>query len=68
MEIDKKYFRPTEVDLLVGDASKAKKKLGWSPKITVEELVKEMVASDIKLFLRDKYLLEGGHAVLNLHE
>lgn len=68
IQIDKKYFRPTEVDLLVGDASKAKKKLGWTPKIPVEQLVKEMVASDIKLFQRDKYLLEGGHSVLNLHE
>ena len=68
IEIDKKYFRPTEVDLLVGDASKAKKKFGWSAKITVEQLVKEMVASDIKLFERDKYLLEGGHSVFNLHE
>ena len=68
IEIDKKYFRPTEVDLLVGDASKAKKKLGWTPKIAVEQLVKEMVASDIKLFQRDKYLLEGGHSVFNLHE
>lgn len=68
IEIDKKYFRPTEVDLLVGDASKAKKKLGWTPKIVVEQLVQEMVASDIKLFMRDKYLLEGGHSVLNLHE
>ena len=68
IEIDKKYFRPTEVDLLVGDASKAKKKLGWSAKISVERLVKEMVASDIKLFQRDKYLLEGGHSVFNLHE
>ncbi|MBI4946335.1 MAG: GDP-mannose 4,6-dehydratase [Bacteroidetes bacterium] len=68
MEIDKKYFRPTEVDLLIGDASKAKKKLGWSAKISVEQLVKEMVTSDIKLFQRDKYLLEGGHTVLNLHE
>jgi GDPmannose 4,6-dehydratase len=68
LEIDEKYFRPTEVDLLVGDASKAKKKLGWSAKIPVEQLVKEMVASDIKLFQRDKYLLEGGHSVFNLHE
>lgn len=68
VEIDKKYFRPTEVDLLVGDASKAKKQLGWTAKTTVDQLVKEMVASDIKLFLRDKYLLEGGHSVFNLHE
>lgn len=68
VEIDKKYFRPTEVDLLVGDASKAKKVLGWTPKHTVEDLVKEMVASDIKLFERDKYLAEGGHNILNQHE
>jgi len=68
IEIDKKYFRPTEVDLLIGDASKAKKKLGWVAKTSVQQLVKEMVASDIKLFERDKYLLEGGHTVLNLNE
>jgi GDPmannose 4,6-dehydratase len=68
VEIDPKYFRPAEVELLVGDASKAKAKLGWEPKITVEELVKEMVAADTELFKRDKYLLEGGHKVLNFHE
>jgi len=68
MEIDPKYFRPAEVDLLVGDASKAKAKLGWEPKRTVEQLCKEMVASDLELFKRDKYLLEGGHNVLNQHE
>src|ERR1051326_1385316 len=66
VEIDKKYFRPTEVDLLVGDAAKAKKLLGWEPKYTVEDLVKEMVKSDLKLFERDKYLAEGGHKILNL--
>ena len=68
VEIDPRYFRPAEVELLVGDASKAKEKLGWEPKITVEELVKEMVAADTELFKRDKYLLEGGHKVLNFHE
>lgn len=68
VEIDPKYFRPTEVDLLVGDASKAKKKLGWVPRHTVEELVKEMVSSDLKLFERDKYLLDGGHEIKNFHE
>jgi GDPmannose 4,6-dehydratase len=68
VEIDPRYFRPAEVELLVGDASKAKAKLGWEPKITVEELVKEMVAADTELFKRDKYLLEGGHKVLNFHE
>ncbi len=68
IEIDARYFRPTEVDLLLGDASKAKKKLGWVPKLSIEELVKEMVASDVKLFEKDKYLLEGGHEVLKFNE
>lgn len=68
VEIDKKYFRPTEVDLLVGDASKAKKKLGWEPKHNLASLIKDMVQSDLKLFERDKYLLEGGHKVLRYDE
>lgn len=68
VEIDPKYYRPAEVDLLVGDASKAKAKLGWTPKRTVEQLCKEMVASDLEIFKRDKYLMEGGHKVLNQHE
>ena len=68
VEIDPKYFRPTEVDKLIGDPSKAKKDLGWKAKHTVEELVKEMVASDLKLFERDKYLLEGGHDVAGGNE
>ena len=68
VEIDPKYFRPTEVDLLIGDYSKAKTKLGWEPKYTVEQLLKEMVQSDIELFKRDKYLLDGGHKIMNFHE
>ncbi|MDI9339275.1 MAG: GDP-mannose 4,6-dehydratase [Sediminibacterium sp.] len=68
IEIDPKYFRPAEVELLVGDASKAKAKLGWSPKRDVEQLCKEMVAADLELFKRDKYLLDGGHKVLNYKE
>lgn len=68
VEIDPKYFRPTEVDLLIGDATKARKILGWKPKYQLSELVKEMVASDLKLFSRDLYLLEGGYKVLNQHE
>ncbi len=68
VEIDPKYFRPTEVDLLVGDASKAKKNMGWEPKHSLEQLVKEMMQSDIKLFQKDKYLMEGGHDVMNFHE
>ena len=50
IKIDTNYFRPTEVDTLLGDSSKAKKKLGWQPKISFEELVKEMIESDLKLF------------------
>jgi GDPmannose 4,6-dehydratase len=68
VEIDPKYYRPAEVDLLVGDASKAKAKMGWEPVYTVAELCKEMVQSDLELFKRDKYLLDGGHKVLNYKE
>ena len=68
VRIDPKYFRPTEVDLLVGDATKAKNELGWEAKCTVEELVKDMVNADLALFKRDKYLLEGGHKVYQFHE
>ena len=68
VKVDAKYFRPTEVDHLIGDYSKAKKKLGWEPTLTLEDLVKDMVASDIALFSRDKYLIEGGHKVLNPNE
>ena len=58
--IDPEYFRPTEVDLLIGDASKAKQKLGWQPKITLAEMVREMVASDLetyKMSLEKKYFV-----------
>ncbi len=68
VEVDPAYFRPTEVDLLIGDASKAKKNMGWEPKHSLEQLVKEMMASDLKLFEKDKYLKDGGHDVLNYHE
>ena len=62
IKIDPKYFRPTEVDLLIGDPSKAKEKLGWEPEYDLPKLVKEMVASDLALFKKDKYLLENGHS------
>ena len=64
VEIDKQYFRPSEVDLLIGDYSKAKNELGWSPKYTVEDLIKEMVAEDIKVFEKDKYLQDGGYEII----
>ena len=68
LAIDPKYFRPTEVDLLIGDPTKAKEKLGWVPEITLEQLVEDMMQSDLKLFKRDKYLKEGGHQTLNYFE
>lgn len=68
IEIDPRYFRPTEVDLLIGDPSKAKRKLGWEHKHTLEQLVAEMMKADVDLFTRDKYLLAGGHKVMNYHE
>ncbi len=68
VEVDPKYFRPTEVDLLIGDPSKAKKELGWEHKYDLNALVTEMVRSDVKLFQKDKYLKDGGYQVLNYFE
>ena len=65
LAIDPKYFRPTEVDLLIGDPTKAKEKLGWEPQIQLAELVEDMMSSDLKLMLKDKYLKEGGYQTLN---
>ena len=50
INIDPAYYRPTEVDLLVGNASKAKEKLGWTPQITLDQMIEEMILSDLKLF------------------
>lgn len=66
--VDPKYFRPTEVELLLGDPTKANTKLGWKPKHNLQSLVKDMMKADLALFKRDKYLLEGGHKVFNYHE
>lgn len=68
VEIDPRYHRPAEVDLLVGDPSKAKAELGWEHKYSLDELIREMVEADIELFTRDKYLMDGGHKVMNYHE
>jgi GDPmannose 4,6-dehydratase len=59
IEIDQRYFRPTEVDLLLGDSSKARKVLGWEPKVTFEQLVKMMVDHDMKLAIKEKLLQNG---------
>jgi GDPmannose 4,6-dehydratase len=68
IEIDPRYFRPTEVDLLVGNPTKAFEKLGWKHKHSLDQLVEEMVKADVELFTRDRYLMEGGHKVMNYHE
>lgn len=68
IKIDPDYHRPTEVDLLIGDASKCREKLGWSPEYSLEDLVREMIESDVKLFQKEKYLRDGGHDTLNYNE
>jgi GDPmannose 4,6-dehydratase len=68
VKVDPRYYRPTEVDLLIGDASKARTILGWEPKYTLEELVKEMVASDVESFRKEVILKEQGFAVKNQYE
>jgi len=68
VEVDERYFRPTEVDLLLGDPTKAQEKLGWKAKYTLEELAKEMVEADIDLFRRDLLLKESGYRTLNQYE
>lgn len=66
--VDPRYFRPTEVDLLIGDPTKARKQLGWQPEYDLARLVKEMVAADIELFKREKLLKDAGYKVLNQFE
>jgi GDPmannose 4,6-dehydratase len=66
--VDEKYFRPTEVDLLIGDASKANTKLGWRPQYSLEELVNDMMEHDLNLVMEEHYLNEGGYKVLNYFE
>jgi len=63
--VDPNYFRPTEVELLLGDPTKAKQKLGWQPKHDLQSLVRDMMQSDLALFKRDRYLLEGGHKIIH---
>jgi len=66
VEIDPRYFRPTEVDILIGDASRAREKLGWQPRYSLDDLTKEMIAHDLREAQREKYLYEGGHRVDHL--
>lgn len=68
VEVDPRYFRPTEVELLIGDPSKAKEKMGWEPEYDLKGLVKDMMESDLKLMKRDKFLNDGGYRTLNYYE
>jgi GDPmannose 4,6-dehydratase len=68
VELDRRYLRPTEVDFLIGDATKAKEKLGWVPKYTLKEMLKEMVEADLEHFRKDVLLKESGHRILNRYE
>jgi GDPmannose 4,6-dehydratase len=68
VRVDSKYFRPTEVDLLIGDPTKAKRELKWELKYDLDTLIHEMVGSDLQLFKRDHYLKEGGHKILQYNE
>lgn len=66
--VDPRYFRPTEVETLLGDASKAREKLGWTPKITFKELVQEMMREDLKSAERDELVKRHGFSAYNYHE
>ncbi len=68
ISIDPRYFRPTEVELLIGDATKAKEKLGWVPEFDLMDLIKDMMKGDLKLMHKDQYLHDGGYDVLNYYE
>src|ERR1700744_3528299 len=66
--VDANYFRPTEVDLLIGDPAKAMTKLGWRPKYSLHELVQEMVAADLELFQKERLLKDAGYVIKNQFE
>lgn len=68
LKIDPRYFRPTEVDLLLGDPTKAHEKLGWKPKYDLEGLINDMMASDLELMTKEQYLKEGGYRIQNYFE
>lgn len=68
VEVDPAYFRPTEVDLLIGDATKSRTKLNWTPEYDLKGLVEDMMKSDVKLMKKETYLKEGGFRVLNYFE
>ncbi|MCF6335099.1 MAG: GDP-mannose 4,6-dehydratase [Spirochaetales bacterium] len=68
MEVDSKYFRPAEVELLIGDPTKAKEKLGWEAKVSLQELVSMMVKNDLEEAKKELHLENGGYEVKNYYE
>jgi len=68
LAVDPKYFRPTEVDLLIGDPTKARTKLGWVPEYDLQGLVRDMMENDVKLMQKEQYLKDGGYRILNYFE
>ena len=68
IEVDPRYFRPAEVDLLLGDASKAEKELGWSREYSIDNMVAEMVQSDIDIFRKEEILKKHGYEILAQYE
>ena len=68
VSVDPNYFRPTEVDLLIGDPTKSKEKLGWTPQCTVQQLAREMVDADVEIFKKDQLLRDAGFEVKNQYE
>jgi GDPmannose 4,6-dehydratase len=68
ISVDPRYFRPTEVDLLIGDPTKAEQKLGWSREYDLKNLVDDMMASDLKMMTKDVYLKEGGYQIMSYYE
>ena len=68
IEVDSAYFRPTEVELLIGDATKSRTKLNWTPEYDLKSLVEDMMRSDVKIMKKETYLKEGGFRILNYFE
>jgi GDPmannose 4,6-dehydratase len=68
LRIDKAYYRPTEVELLMGDPTKAKTKLGWKPKYDLQGLIEDMINSDLQVMKKERHLKDGGYKTFNYFE
>jgi GDPmannose 4,6-dehydratase len=68
VSVDPTYFRPTEVDLLIGDATKARKKLGWKPTLDLQQMIEEMIAADLEEARKDQHMQSGGFKTIGVNE